>query len=154
MTNRPKALIFKNIAILCQVVYAITAKKAMEGENGVTEFDLMFVRSAVSLFHALIVVKCVGVPIYGPELSENPHTRKMLLLRSCVGVIGFGSFVFAIARLPIGVINIIGSTKPFWSSILAYFVLGEAVYGLEIVFMVCSFGGILLIAIASLQNED
>jgi len=123
-------------------------------QSGVQEFDLMFVRSAVSFIHSLIVVICLRIPIYGPELSENPHTRKMLLLRSIIGTIGFGTFVFAVARLPLGVINIIGSTKPFWSSILSFFVLGETVRGLEIGFMVCSFGGILLIAIASMQKDE
>ena len=76
------------------------------------------------------------------------------MLRSLCGLFGFGSLVFAVARLPLGVVNIIGSTKPFWSSILSFFVLGETVRGFEIGFMLCSFGGILLIAIASLQKDE
>ena len=80
VTNGRRALLFKNIAILTQVGYTILAKEAIQ--SGVNEFDFMWLRSLVSFFHAFIILKIYGVPLYKGELSENAKMRKMLFLRS------------------------------------------------------------------------
>ena len=66
-------MIYKNLAMLTQVGYAIITKSVMQ--SGVNGFDLMFIRAVISFLLAFTVVKVVGEPIYGPELSGNSNTR-------------------------------------------------------------------------------
>ena len=135
---------------MTQVGYTILAKEAIQ--SGVNEFDFMWLRSLVSFFHAFIILKIYGVPLYNGELSENAQMRKMLFLRSCCGLVVVTTMLFAIERIPLGIFNIIASTKVFWSSIVSYFILGEALRGFEIGFMICSFGGILLLAVTEITH--
>jgi drug/metabolite transporter (DMT)-like permease len=44
------------------------------------------------------------------------------------------------------VTNIIWNTAPFWAAILGYFFFGDALHKVEVIAMICSFGGILLLS--------
>ena len=73
----------------------------------------------------------------------------LLVIRSVIGTIGFTCLTFGMAFIPLVVQNTIFNTAPFWTSLLGWVFLGEAMSAFEIVALVLSFGGVILIATSS-----
>ena len=95
-------------------------------------------------------MKYLGIPCFGEEYFSNPNLRKNLLIRSVAGTIGFSGLVFAIARLPLGIVNIIFNTGPFWASFLGFCIHRERLSCYEVIAMTFSFCGILLLSFSQL----
>jgi drug/metabolite transporter (DMT)-like permease len=145
-TNTKKAVIFMNIYHLVNFGYMVTAKTVMN--SGVLPFDLMMVRSLVSIVHCGTIMWCNGIELIGEEVRGNKDNCRGLLIRSCVGTIGFSCYVFAILKLPLGICMIIFNTGPFWASLLGWFVNNESLSWVEILCMILSFGGIAMISMS------
>jgi len=145
-TNRNKAILFCNIFNVLNFGYMFFTKKATD--SGVNGLDFCLIRSIISLMHGLIYIKCAGIPFYGDELNNNATNRKMITVRSIAGTIGFACYVFAIARLPLGITMIVFNTVPFWAALLGCILTREFLSPLELTCMICSFSGVLMIALS------
>jgi drug/metabolite transporter (DMT)-like permease len=86
------------------------------------------------------------IPLWGKELSDSPENKKLLFMRSVVGSLGFGFYVFGIPLLPLGIVTMVANTKPFWATIISFLFIGETLGKFEICAMLCSFAGILLVS--------
>ena len=64
-----------------------------------------------------------------------------------LGLSGFTSIVYAIDNLPLFIVTTIFNTTPFWTGLIAYYILGDTVTKLDIFFMVGSFVGVVALAI-------
>ena len=62
--------------------------------------------------------------------------------------------MFAIARLPLALCMIIYNTTPFWATLFSFLFLGESLICIEVLAMVFSFGGIILIAVSKMLKTD
>ena len=127
-------------------------KKATD--SGVNGLDFSFIRSLISLTHGLIYIWCAGIPFYGDEMNKNAENRKNITVRSIAGTVGFSCYVFAIARLPLALTMIVFNTVPFWAALLGCILNREFLSKLELVCMVCSFSGVLLIALSKPVNSS
>ena len=71
-----------------------------------------------------------------------------------VGTVGFTTFTFGVALVPLVVQNTIFNTAPFWASLLGWCFLKEYITKFEIVAMILSFGGVCAIAISNKVSNE
>ena len=69
------------------------------------------------------------------------------------GTVGYTAMVFAVMYLPVFVTAIVINTAPFWTAILGFVVSGESVSKSEIVYIIGSFSGIVIMALSK-QDAD
>jgi drug/metabolite transporter (DMT)-like permease len=60
-------------------------------------------------------------------------------------VVGFGMYLVSLSRLPSSVANLIVTSEPVFTSIFAYFILGEVLTGIQMVGAVLILGGVLFL---------
>lgn len=88
--------------------------------------------------------------------SSNPfrefpvHRKVPLFTRMVTGNISFLLTNIAGSLAPLSLMMICRQTSTFWTSIIAFLVMGEAIYPLEIIGMLLCFGAVTLVA---LQNH-
>ena len=70
------------------------------------------------------------------------------MIRSALGLISFITLTFGTAMVPLVVSMTIFNTAPFWTFLIGWIVLREAMSWFEIIALVLSFGAIVLIAFA------
>ena len=56
--------------------------------------------------------------------------------------------------MPLVVLDTIINTGPFWAALLSWFCLGESISKFEIMAMVLSFVGVVLVALSNNEKED
>ena len=66
-----------------------------------------------------------------------------------VATIGFTLIPFGVAMVPLVVQNTIFNTAPFWTSLLGWIFLSEAITLFEVVALILSFSAITMITISS-----
>eukprot|EP00918_Siedleckia_nematoides_P022270 GHVU01047890.1.p1 GENE.GHVU01047890.1~~GHVU01047890.1.p1 ORF type:complete len:619 (+),score=77.71 GHVU01047890.1:335-2191(+) len=79
--------------------------------------------------------------------------RHLVLLRGVFGSLSMACYCWSVALLPLGDAEAIALTSTIWTSVLAYFVLGEKVSRWFIVAALASLGGIFLIAASSFPGH-
>lgn len=110
--------------------------------------DICLVRTFVALIVSLLIT------IFSRNsFFVEPSLRKILLLRSVLGTVGFTTLTFGVALVPLVVFNSIFNTAPFWATALGYLVLGEKIGSLEIVTMLLSFGAVMTISVSQARSE-
>lgn len=101
--------------------------------------QVVFARSIVMLAIATVMVRRVGVSIWGQR-------RSLLILRAVMGFTALFLYFYAVPRLPLADVTVIHFTNPVFTAIIAAVVLGETMGGREVVGLFLSLGGVLLIA--------
>ena len=76
-----------------------------------------------------------------------------MIIRSLGGQFTFGLYNFAITLIALGTVSIIFNTNPFWITILACIVNRERVQTIEIIGIVISFTGILIVGYSEHENH-
>ena len=80
--------------------------------------------------------------------AEFPYQKKVpLFWRVMSGQLNFALINAAVIFLPLSIFTIISKTTPFWTAILAFFIMAEAILLLEIGGMVICFGAFLYITL-------
>jgi drug/metabolite transporter (DMT)-like permease len=69
-------------------------------------------------------------------------------------VTGATIFIFALSLISLGPLMAIDNTAPFWAILMGYCFLGEKLTLLEVIAIICSFGGILLISFGKHNSEE
>ncbi|MFZ3151979.1 MAG: EamA family transporter [Anaerolineaceae bacterium] len=73
----------------------------------------------------------------------------LFLLAAGPSLLGFGLYNISLIHLPSGVVNLIASTEPVFTAVIAYFLLGETMSGIQIL------GGlIILLSVIILQRQE
>ena len=148
VTNRSKAIIFTNIFALTLFIYTAMLKITIN-VKGVNPLDICLIQVLTILVGTFITAICMGT-----TFKIEPQDRVLLITRSLVATIGFTTITFGVAMVPLVVQNTIFNTAPFWSSLLGWIFLSEAITPFEIVAMILSFGAIILITMSSALKND
>ena len=76
-----------------------------------------------------------------------------MVIRTLLAVAAFGCQVYSLARVPIAINMILFNTAPFWSALLARFFTNERLDNVQIILMVLSFSGVLVVAFSKPVNQ-
>lgn len=125
-----------------------SALKIAINEKKINQLDICLVRTLVALVFSFLIT-VVGQKSFFVE----PNLRKVLLLRSVLGTIGFTTLTFGVALVPLVVQNSIFNTAPFWATALGYLILNEKIGILEIFAMILSFAAVLTISVSQARTE-
>ncbi len=119
--------------------FSLMAVAARELTRVMGSFEILFLRSAVSLVIVLAIV-----PFFGWHLLR---TRRLglHLFRNVVHFGGQYAWVYAIALLPLATVFAIEFTMPVWTAVLAMLLLGERMNRGRAVMLALGLAGILII---------
>ena len=115
--------------------------KVTLNEKGVHPLDMCLIRTLFLFVGSLTLAKSLGAKFF-----VEKKDRCALLSRCIAGTIGFTSITYGVAMVPLVVQQTLFNTAPFWASILGYFFNGERITSYEIMAMLISFGGVLMIS--------
>ena len=138
-----------NLFCLCQVTYSSLAKASTN--SGVNAMDLCLVRTMINFTIASITVKICKKHVIKDVQKE---AWRRLILRCCLGLISFTTFVFALMYLSVSMTNIIINTSPFWTAILCYLVARTKVSIFEFVCIIGCFSGVVTLALTKKDIKD
>lgn len=110
-------------------------------EKRVNPLDICLFRTVVLFIVSVILTKATGLNFHIPSIY-----KKILLVRCFVGATGYTCITFGISMVPLVVQNTIFNMAPFWTFFLGWLFLNDGISSFEIFALVCSFGGVLLIA--------
>ena len=103
-----------------------------------TAYQLVFFRAVGSLFFTNAFLIYHKIPMLG-------NNKKLLVLRSLVGVTSMGLFFASVAYLPIGTAVSLRYISPIFAAVLAVIFLKEKIYKLQWFYFFLAFIGVLLI---------
>ncbi len=78
---------------------------------------------------------------------------KMLMMRSILGFVSWFLHFYSIKFIPLGLISTITNMQPFFTLILGFLILKETLKRLEIINMLASFSGVLIIVTGSSNQK-
>lgn len=112
--------------------------------------DLPF---GVVLFFRMFFALCLYLPIVARGSLASLATKRLKghIMRSLVGVMSMGSFVFALAYLPLADFIALSFTRPLWMPVLAWLMLRERVGPYRLAFALTGFVGVLVVARPSMD---
>jgi drug/metabolite transporter (DMT)-like permease len=119
--------------------FALMAIAVRELARTLGSFEILFLRSAVSLLIVLAVMAWLGL--------ERPRTRRFGLhvVRNLLHFGGQYAWVYSIAVLPLATVFAIEFTMPVWSAVLAALLMGERLNHGRVVMLALGVAGILII---------
>ena len=141
--SKVRGIIFMNLFCFLLTVNNCIFKNL--AKEGVSNLDFAVFRPLVALF-------CIT--LYNWYLGVNPvkalprkHYVKMVI-RSLLGTWGFILWFYIITMMPLTLATVIFQTNPFWMTILAICFLQEKIMIVEIIAMVLSFGGVIMVTLS------
>ena len=100
--------------------------------------EIVFFRSAGVMGLALGHLRMEGIDPWG-------NNRRLLLVRGLVGFVALSCFYYALTELPLPDATLIQYTNPIWTALLAAIFLGELLGIVEILGLIASLVGVVLI---------
>jgi drug/metabolite transporter (DMT)-like permease len=136
MTVALRGALWMGGAVLSFSLMAIAVRQLLRTMGS---FEILFLRSAISLVIMLAVVAYVGM--------ERLRTQRFGLhvLRNLFHFAGQYAWVYSIAMLPLAMVFAIEFTMPVWSAVLAVLLMGERLNHGRTVMLVLGLVGILII---------
>jgi len=132
---------------LCYAIYSLMGRSASQrGLNPWTTVFFTFGFAALILlaFNLLPGEILPGAAVRGADLfwlgESLPGWAVLFLLAAGPTVLGFGSYNTALSYLPSSVANLIVTLEPIFTALIAYFLLGERLSGMQII------GGAIILA--------
>jgi drug/metabolite transporter (DMT)-like permease len=101
--------------------------------------EIVLARALVTLVASYLLVRRAGVPLWGTA-------RPRLLLRGLLGFGGLAGYYGALALLPIADATTIHQVVPLLTSMLAWWLLGEAIGCATVVALACGIAGVVVLA--------
>jgi drug/metabolite transporter (DMT)-like permease len=134
--NPVRGALWMSGAVLSFALMAIAVRELLRTMGS---FEILFLRSAISLVIMLAVVAYVGM--------ERLRTQRFGLhvLRNLFHFAGQYAWVYSIAMLPLAMVFAIEFTMPVWSAVLAVLLMGERLNHGRTVMLVLGLVGILII---------
>ena len=136
MTVALRGALWMGGAVLSFSLMAIAVRELLRTMGS---FEILFLRSAISLVIMIPVVAYVGM--------ERVRTRRFGLhvLRNLFHFSGQYAWVYSIAMLPLAMVFAIEFTMPVWSAVLAVLLMGERLNHGRLVMLALGLAGILII---------
>jgi drug/metabolite transporter (DMT)-like permease len=136
MTVALRGALWMGGAVLSFSLMAVAVRELL---RTLGSFEILFLRSAVSLVIMLAVMAYVGM--------ERLRTRRFGLhvLRNLFHFGGQYAWVYSIAMLPLATVFAIEFTMPVWSAVLAVLLMGERLNHGRVVMLALGLVGILII---------
>ena len=75
-------------------------------------------------------------------------------MSSTLSMIGYTTFTFAMSMVPLIVLQVIFNMAPFWTNLIDWFYLKEYLTMFELVALILSFIGVLLITFSSPNSSE
>ena len=145
MSNRTKAsLLMVASAALFAVVQLLIAASA----DGIPLYEQLFFRNLFSGVFAYFSAKKLGMNPLG-----KPENRKLLLLRSVMGYLGMVCLFYASAKAAQGDVAVMTTMSPFIVTLLAVLFLGEKPVCYQVVALVLSFSGALVVSNPTFNSD-
>lgn len=105
---------------------------------GIPSSEVVFFRAMVSLVLSAYFVRRKRISFWGTN-------RKILLLRGLFGTTALMLFFYTLQVLPLAYAMVIHYLSPIFTTLIAHFFLKERIRGIQLLSLVISFGGILII---------
>lgn len=125
--------------VVAAMSFSLMALFARLAGAGVPSFEIVFVRSVVSLALTVAFMRRLGIA------ARSGTHKRLLVLR---GLFGFGAltcFFYSVTHLPLAEATVIQFTSPIFTAILASLYLGERATGRLWGAIALGLGGVLLI---------
>ena len=106
--------------MLASVVLYTSANLCVKELAGLGTFQLVFLRSALSLAVCLVYLKAHNLPILG-------HNRMWLVVRGLAGMVGLSGFFHTVRHIPLASATVIQYFSPVFTVVLALLFMGEKV---------------------------
>ncbi|MEO7966109.1 MAG: DMT family transporter, partial [Gemmatimonadaceae bacterium] len=107
--------------------------------KGLPSQQIVLMRAVLTLAMSWWSVRRAGViPRWG-------HQRPLLILRGLLGAVGINCFYFSLVHLPLGDATLLQYTNPVFATLLAAWWVGERIGATEIISLVASLVGVVLI---------
>ena len=126
------------VFMLQSVVLYTTANLLVKALAILPTPQLVFLRSAISLFFCVIWLWKQGEPMLG-------HNRKWLVMRGVMGMIGLTLFFHTIRHIPLASATVIQYTSPIFTVLLAILFDGQRIKAHRWLYFAAAFGGILMV---------
>ena len=108
--------------------------------------------------HPVKHMKVMGTVKVDEEGEYIPPTRfqtvMTMCLRSFFGVGNFALYIWSLNMIPLALATILFNLAPFWTSLLAYFVNGEAIFPVEYAAMAICFSLVVCMTLIGGQEKD
>ncbi|CAI2373169.1 unnamed protein product [Moneuplotes crassus] len=136
-----KAYILRFISIIFFSVSIVLSKLAYVGNPAISGFDYGFFRGGFLMFAGIIEAMYFGV-----NVTKIPREITIsVILRTLTGAVGMPCFFIAIKYIPTSQGAIITSLNPLIGTILSFFFLAESFPKRNIIFLLSSCFGVILI---------
>jgi drug/metabolite transporter (DMT)-like permease len=95
---------------------------------------------------AVFSLVVTGLYLYRAKISPWGNNRRLLLARGIIGYAGLAAFYYALVHMPLAEATVIQYTNPVFAAVLAVWLLGERMRRREVVLVLLSIAGVLLIS--------
>jgi drug/metabolite transporter (DMT)-like permease len=145
--NRKAAIIYMNLFCVFQMIHHSLAKIATV--NKIHVADLCFFRSGLTGLIALVGAWQQGKHVF----NDVPEKFKLLLtFRGAVCLAACVCLIWGVGTIPLFIMTVIINTRPFWLSLMSYFILKESVTRSEFICLTGCFIGVVIIALSKIDN--
>ena len=124
--------------MLTSVVLYTSANLCVKELSHLGTFQLVFLRSAVSLVLCGVYLLRAGIPLLG-------NNRRWLFVRGLVGMIALAGFFHTVRHIPLASATVIQYFSPVFTVLLALLFLKERVYRLQWLFLGLAIVGIIMV---------
>jgi drug/metabolite transporter (DMT)-like permease len=145
----PALILLVNI---CECMWCLmdSLNKDAITHQGASVLDSACLRSVM-----LVIVSLIMMKYFNKSAHDIPkHLRAPVFYRSAGLATTIGLIGSALLVLPVTILNVIINCTPFFTAILAHFFLSDKLTKCEIVAMILSFSGVVLIAYATPDSES
>jgi len=124
--------------MLSSVVLYTSANLCVKELSHLGTFQLVFLRSTVSLLLCVIYLKRAGIPLLG-------NNRKWLFVRGFVGMVALSGFFHTVKHIPLASATVIQYFSPVFTVLLALLFLQERVHKAQWLFLGLALAGIVMV---------
>lgn len=126
------------MAMLSSVVLYTSANLCVKELSHLGTFQLVFLRSTVSLVLCVLYLQRAGIPLLG-------NNRKWLFVRGFVGMLGLSGFFHTVKHIPLASATVIQYFSPVFTVLLALLFLKERVHKGQWLFLGLALVGIVMV---------
>jgi drug/metabolite transporter (DMT)-like permease len=124
--------------ILAAFSFSVMAAFVKVGGHRLPSQEIVLFRSIVIWIITAVMIKRLHLPLWG-------NNKKLLFLRGLTGFCGLSIFYFTLTQIPISDSTTIQYTSPFFTALLAVFILKERSSPGQWLFFLLAFAGIVFI---------
>ena len=126
------------MAMLSSVVLYTSANLCVKELSHLGTFQLVFLRSTVSLVLCVLYLRRAGIPLLG-------NNRKWLFVRGFVGMVALSGFFHTVKNIPLASATVIQYFSPVFTVLLALLFLKERVHKAQWLFLGLALVGIVMV---------